>query len=183
MTLKDSLHQTAWQQCHLHGCTYIHSAAVTVQAASTVPANPLPPGVVRVRGWTTQLSRTLDLGRLGCPGRLQELRVDSPANDAFPSCKERHAPPSPSPSASRLNLRSGERLQFTLNMFVDLLLSIHLACSIVCRKIANLLNMNCGCRLLSFNPAFLLLVKQQPALAHLGASLLKFRIFCLGFRV
>ena len=44
------------------------------------------------------------------------------------------------------------------------------------RKIASLFKLNCGCRWLSFNPAFFLLVKQQPALAHLGASLLKFRV-------
>ena len=60
-------------------------------------------------------------------------------------------------------------------MLVGLFVSIYfnLARSIV---YANLLKLNCGCRLLSFNPAFLLLVKQQPALAHLGVSLLKFRV-------
>ena len=80
------------------------------------------------------------------------------------------------------------------------------------QKIASLLELSCGSRLLwtsprhapaatvwirtemvgevssfaslvSFNPAFLLLVKQQPALAHLGVSLLKCRVSGLGFRV
>ena len=47
-------------------------------------------------------------------------------------------------------------------------------------KLPYFLTLSRGCRLLSFYPPFLLLIKQQPALAHLGASLLRFRVLGLG---